>query len=247
MRILLTARPLTGHVEPLRPLAEAAIRRGHEVAFATGEPVVSALRDRGLRAFAAGRGLRDPRGVRPPRPRDRRPGAGGAPGGVFRGAVHRHRARAAVGRPDRRDRRVAARRGAAGGGGAGRADRGHAGRHPVRHGRLRRALRRPRPRARGGDGGAALARARAGAAAVRRAVPASLRRSVPAVAPAAGGVGDRAAARPSDAGRPTARRGAGMADRDAARSRRSTSASAPSGTAGSTLPGRARRRRRTSP
>ena len=56
MRILLTARPLTGHVEPLRPLAEAAVRRGHEVAFATGEPVVSQLRDRGLQAFAAGRG-----------------------------------------------------------------------------------------------------------------------------------------------------------------------------------------------
>ena len=56
MRILLTARPLTGHVQPLVPLAEAARQRGHEVAFATGEPVVSSLRDRGFVAFAAGRG-----------------------------------------------------------------------------------------------------------------------------------------------------------------------------------------------
>jgi UDP:flavonoid glycosyltransferase YjiC (YdhE family) len=56
MRMLLTSRPLTGHVQPLLPLAAAAALRGHEVAFATGEPVVSNLRERGLQAFAAGRG-----------------------------------------------------------------------------------------------------------------------------------------------------------------------------------------------
>ena len=54
MRILLTARPLTGHVQPLLPLAAAAARRGHEVAFATGEPVVSQLRDRGLKCLCGG-------------------------------------------------------------------------------------------------------------------------------------------------------------------------------------------------
>ena len=54
--MLLTTRPLTGHVQPLRPLAAAAASRGHEVAFATGEPVVSRLREGGLQAFAAGRG-----------------------------------------------------------------------------------------------------------------------------------------------------------------------------------------------
>jgi len=54
--MLLTTRPLTGHVQPLLPLAAAATLRGHEAAFATGEPVVSNLRERGLQAFAAGRG-----------------------------------------------------------------------------------------------------------------------------------------------------------------------------------------------
>ncbi len=56
MRILLSSRPLTGHVQPLVPLAAAAARRGHEVAFATGEPAVSDLRERGFHAFVAGRG-----------------------------------------------------------------------------------------------------------------------------------------------------------------------------------------------
>lgn len=56
MRILFTTRPLTGHVEPLRPLAAAASDRGHDVAFATGEPALSELRERGLRCFEAGRG-----------------------------------------------------------------------------------------------------------------------------------------------------------------------------------------------
>ncbi len=56
MRILFTTRPLTGHVEPLRPLAAAARRRDHEVAFATGEPVLSQLRQHGLQTFQAGRG-----------------------------------------------------------------------------------------------------------------------------------------------------------------------------------------------
>jgi UDP:flavonoid glycosyltransferase YjiC (YdhE family) len=54
--MLLTARPLTGHMQPLLPLAAAAGQRGHEVAFATGMPVVSELRERGLKCFAAGRG-----------------------------------------------------------------------------------------------------------------------------------------------------------------------------------------------
>lgn len=56
MRSHLSTRPLTGPVQPLLPLAEAAARRGREVAFATGEPVLSELRQRGLQCFRAGPG-----------------------------------------------------------------------------------------------------------------------------------------------------------------------------------------------
>lgn len=54
MRVLFTCRPLTGHFEPLFPLAAAAARAGHDVAFATGAPVVGEARARGVEAFAAG-------------------------------------------------------------------------------------------------------------------------------------------------------------------------------------------------
>jgi UDP:flavonoid glycosyltransferase YjiC (YdhE family) len=53
-RILFTCRPLSGHFDPLLPLAEAARAIGHEVAFATGNPVVGRARDAGFEAFEAG-------------------------------------------------------------------------------------------------------------------------------------------------------------------------------------------------
>jgi len=53
-RILFTCRPLSGHFDPLLPLAEAARATGHEVAFATGSPVVGRARDAGFAAFEAG-------------------------------------------------------------------------------------------------------------------------------------------------------------------------------------------------
>ncbi|HET7380451.1 MAG TPA: hypothetical protein VFJ24_10455, partial [Gaiellales bacterium] len=56
MKLLFAARPLTGHVYPLLPLARAASARGHEVAFATGAPMLDDLRRRGLTTFAAGLG-----------------------------------------------------------------------------------------------------------------------------------------------------------------------------------------------
>ena len=56
MRLLSTARPLAGPVYTLLPLARAASARGHEVAFATGAPMLGDLRHRGLTAFAAGLG-----------------------------------------------------------------------------------------------------------------------------------------------------------------------------------------------
>ena len=54
MRVLFTCRPTSGHFLPLLPLAEAAIRHGHVVAFATAEPIVSEARALGFSADAAG-------------------------------------------------------------------------------------------------------------------------------------------------------------------------------------------------
>jgi len=53
-RILFTCRPLSGHFDPLLPLADAARSAGHDVAFASGDPVVGRARDAGYQAFAAG-------------------------------------------------------------------------------------------------------------------------------------------------------------------------------------------------
>ena len=53
-RILFTCRPLSGHFDPLLPLAAAARASGHSVAFASGDPVVGQARDAGFTAFEAG-------------------------------------------------------------------------------------------------------------------------------------------------------------------------------------------------
>ena len=53
-RILFTCRPLSGHFDPLLPLAAAARASGHAVAFASGDPVVGQARDAGFTAFPAG-------------------------------------------------------------------------------------------------------------------------------------------------------------------------------------------------
>jgi UDP:flavonoid glycosyltransferase YjiC (YdhE family) len=53
-RILFTCRPLSGHFEPLLPLAAAARASGHTVAFASGHPVVGRARDAGFTVFEAG-------------------------------------------------------------------------------------------------------------------------------------------------------------------------------------------------
>lgn len=53
-RILFTCRPLSGHFDPLLPLAEAARAAGHTVGFASGDPVVGRARDAGFLAFEAG-------------------------------------------------------------------------------------------------------------------------------------------------------------------------------------------------
>jgi UDP:flavonoid glycosyltransferase YjiC (YdhE family) len=53
-KILFTCRPLSGHYEPLLPLATAAKESGHTVAFASGHPVVGRARDAGFTGFEAG-------------------------------------------------------------------------------------------------------------------------------------------------------------------------------------------------
>lgn len=53
-RILFTCRPLSGHFDPMLPLAAAARASGHTVAFASGDPVVGRARDAGFTAFEAG-------------------------------------------------------------------------------------------------------------------------------------------------------------------------------------------------
>ena len=39
MRVLLTCRPFVGHYRPMLPLARALAEAGHEVAFASGDPI----------------------------------------------------------------------------------------------------------------------------------------------------------------------------------------------------------------
>ena len=54
MRILFTSRPAIGHLHPLIPLARAAATAGHDVAFATGEPIRGTVERLGFAAFEAG-------------------------------------------------------------------------------------------------------------------------------------------------------------------------------------------------
>jgi UDP:flavonoid glycosyltransferase YjiC (YdhE family) len=53
-RILFACRPLSGHFEPLLPLAHAARAAGHDVAFASGDPIVGKAEAAGFGAFSAG-------------------------------------------------------------------------------------------------------------------------------------------------------------------------------------------------
>lgn len=62
MRILFTSRPTAGHLFPLLPLAEAARKAGHGVAFASAPGTVAQVREFGFEGFEAGRevlGLRE--------------------------------------------------------------------------------------------------------------------------------------------------------------------------------------------
>ena len=57
MRALLTCRPLAGHYRPMLPLARALAEAGHEVAFASGEPVAGEAEVEGFTAFRVGLAL----------------------------------------------------------------------------------------------------------------------------------------------------------------------------------------------
>ena len=54
MRVLFTTTPAPGHFHPLVPLATAARQAGHDVAFATGRPMLESAEALGFRAFEAG-------------------------------------------------------------------------------------------------------------------------------------------------------------------------------------------------
>jgi UDP:flavonoid glycosyltransferase YjiC (YdhE family) len=54
MKILITCRPTTGHFLPLVPFARIALKLGHQVAFASAEPVVHQARSAGFVVFPAG-------------------------------------------------------------------------------------------------------------------------------------------------------------------------------------------------
>jgi UDP:flavonoid glycosyltransferase YjiC (YdhE family) len=57
MRALLTCRPLAGHYRPMLPLARALAEAGHDVAFASGEPVAGEAEAEGFMAFRVGLGM----------------------------------------------------------------------------------------------------------------------------------------------------------------------------------------------
>ncbi|MEV0128323.1 hypothetical protein AB0H83_07630 [Dactylosporangium sp. NPDC050688] len=54
MRVLFTACPMFGHVNPMLPLIDAARDAGHDVVVATGADVVAHLRGRGVTTWTAG-------------------------------------------------------------------------------------------------------------------------------------------------------------------------------------------------
>ena len=54
MRALLTCRPLAGHYRPMLPLARALAEAGHDVAFASGEPIAGEAEAEGFTVFRAG-------------------------------------------------------------------------------------------------------------------------------------------------------------------------------------------------
>ena len=54
MRALLTCRPLAGHYRPMLPLARSLADAGHDVAFASGEPVAGEAEAEGFTAFRVG-------------------------------------------------------------------------------------------------------------------------------------------------------------------------------------------------
>ena len=54
MRALLTCRPLAGHYRPMLPLARALAEAGHDVAFASSEPVAGEAEAEGFTAFRVG-------------------------------------------------------------------------------------------------------------------------------------------------------------------------------------------------
>lgn len=59
MRVLFTAAPGYGHVQPMLPLAEELRSSGHEVALASGPSLVPRMEAAGFRSFAAGWDLPD--------------------------------------------------------------------------------------------------------------------------------------------------------------------------------------------
>lgn len=59
MRILFSSLDAFGHVFPLVPLAQAAVRAGHEVLFAAGDTTSQALRSADLNPIAVGFGIRE--------------------------------------------------------------------------------------------------------------------------------------------------------------------------------------------
>lgn len=69
MRILFTSYPLHGHVNPMLPLAVAAGRAGHEVAFATGADMAFVLQQWGLDVWPVGPTHADVAASMPPSPR----------------------------------------------------------------------------------------------------------------------------------------------------------------------------------
>jgi UDP:flavonoid glycosyltransferase YjiC (YdhE family) len=54
MRALLTCRPLAGHYRPMLPLARALTEAGHDVAFASGEPIAGEAEAEGFETFGIG-------------------------------------------------------------------------------------------------------------------------------------------------------------------------------------------------
>ena len=199
MRALLTCRPLAGHYRPMLPLARSLAQAGHDVAFASGEPVVGEAEAEGFTAFRVGLAMDSAESLaRRARGRAASLHPSQVRSFVFTELFVRVELGAARARPVQHHRAVVAAPGGTRRRGVRRTAGRDRGRHPVRGAQLRtRRPERRRPRRRQGSG-PLLGLARLSAAPSRWLLPLPVSRRLPTQPPGTRSGYGRGAGHPYD-------------------------------------------------